>query len=372
MALVAIIVLMALILLRFGLMLPELAMRPVFAWDAWMNWVPRAVVWFHHAELTPFVLPPDWLAAPPGTEVYTLGNWRASGYPPGLPLMLLWMMLGAGTADHPLLFLPGLIAPAAFALVLGSHLRSQGLGPVLVLVMAYFFLSQPLANTHSMLGGYADFWLGLYFSLGLLAADRWRRGEPAGLALLGLLMAAGCVWMKTPGLGFGALVVLALVAVALRVPGRWLSAAVVVGLAGIVALLLGGLLGEPMLPAAERPALPLPGFLPELKLQPQPLLPLLLDSLWLSSNWHLLWVLVGVCGLMALRLRGPATLDSIAVLGLVAALGVLVFVFGYTHYFRQAENLVTLNRTLLYLVPLAVYVSGVWLAQLQEAPGDDD
>jgi hypothetical protein len=51
--LVWILPLLAFLIERGGVLAQELVLRPLFAWDAWMNWVPRAVVWFHHESLTP-------------------------------------------------------------------------------------------------------------------------------------------------------------------------------------------------------------------------------------------------------------------------------------------------------------------------------
>jgi hypothetical protein len=348
--------LLALIASRFGLMASEVIARPVFAWDAWMNWVPRAIVWFDHDQLTPFVLPPEWLAAPASEEVYTLGNWRASGYPPGVPLMLLWTMLGAGTADHTLLFLPWLLAPVAFSLVLWEQLYRAGTGTLVALLAVYAFISPPLVATHVMLVGYADLWLALYFSLGVIAVDRMHRGGGVPVALLALAMAAGTVLMKTPGLVFGAVIVLLLALAALGLPDHWWRRLSLAGLAGIVALLLAGLLG-----GDAQAVLPLPMFLPDLRLQPQPLLPILAESMLVFGNWHLLWPLLALAAVAALAVRGRAALAGPAIAGWVAAAGLLVFVFGFTHYFRQAENLVTLNRALLYLVPLSAYLVGCWL-----------
>ena len=203
---VAVLALLAMILARFALMAEELLVRPLFAWDAWMNWVPRAIVWFHHLELTPFVAPPDWLAAPVGEEVYTLGNRQASDYPPGVPLLLLWTMLGAGTTDHSLIYLPWLLAPIAFALLLWSALRAAGATPASALVAVYLFISLPLVNVHTMLAGYADFWLALFFCAGAIALDAFQRTRARSALLLAAAMAVGCMLMKTPGLVFGGLI----------------------------------------------------------------------------------------------------------------------------------------------------------------------
>ena len=111
---------------RFATLVQELALRPLFAWDAWMNWIPRAVVWFNTGELNAFVHPQDWLREGPGADVYTPGNWQAHRYPPGVSLIQLWSMLGAGVARHPLLCLPWAALPLALTAAFYGHLRRAG------------------------------------------------------------------------------------------------------------------------------------------------------------------------------------------------------------------------------------------------------
>jgi hypothetical protein len=371
-AALAVLALLALIAARFALMAEELAARPLFPWDAWMNWVPRAIVWFHHLELTPFVAPPDWLAAPVGEEVYTLGNRRASDYPPGVPLLLLWTMLGAGSADHSLLYLPWLLAPIAFALLMWSALRAGGATPVVALIAVYLFTSLPLANVHTMLAGYADLWLALFFCAGAIALDTFQRTRTPAALLLAVAMAAGCMLMKTPGMIFGGLILGGAGLAGFGLPARWWRRIGIGGLVGVAVLLIAGLLFGNSDPDPNAWTLPLPATLPELSLQPRPLAPILFDSLLVSANWHLLWLVLPLAAVGALAALGRTSLDRPAFAILVAVAGLLVFVFGFTHYFRQAENLVTLNRTLLYPVPLAAYLIGAWLTDFGRRRDADD
>lgn len=348
---------------RGGVLAQEMALRPLFAWDAWMNWVPRAVVWFQHGELTAFGNPDAWLAAPPGTELYTLGNWRAGDYPPAIPLLLLWQMLGANSSDHTLLYLPWLLLPGACALALWGHLRALALPHWTAALALYALLSQPLLATHSALAGYADLWLGAAFSLGAMALAHWQHTGAWRHGLLAITMALMCALLKTPGLGFAALLLGAAVLLLWRPPARWLLASA----ATLCTLLLLGLLLGLHPRVAELDALlvlDLPWTLPTLTLAPRPLLPYLWQALFVQANWHLLWLLLPTCLLAGLAWRGLASLHSIALLLLVAGFGLLLFLFGFTHYFKEAANFVTLNRTLLYLVPLAVYVAFAQLAPL--------
>lgn len=342
---------------RGGVLLAELTLRPLYSWDAWMNWVPRAVVWFHHGALTPFVHPLEWLQAPPGTDVFTLGNWRASEYPPGIPLLLLWQMLGAGTADHTLLYLPWLLLPGSCAMALWGHLRGHGLVPAASALAVFALLSQPLLDIHGVLAGYADLWLAAAFGLGAMALADWQRSGELRYAALSGVMALACTLFKTPGLAFAAILVVAGVGVAWRPPLRLLWWGF--GAAGTL-LVLGLLLG--MLPGfggeqAALATLDLPGPLPTLHFRLAPLLPHLWESFFVHANWHLLWILVVASLVVGGILRGRVAFENVTLLVFLAALGFLLFVFGFTHYYRQAENGATLNRALLYLVPLAVFLS---------------
>lgn len=352
----------AFLLERGGVLAQELALRPLYAWDAWMNWVPRAVVWYHYEWLVPFVMPPDWLAAAPEETVYTLGNWRAGDYPPGIPLLLLWQMLGAGTADHTLLYLPWLLLPASFALALWGHLRRHGLVAAAAALAVFAWLSQPFVNTHAVLAGYADLWLAIAFSLGAMALAEWQRGGERGFVLLAAVMALACVLFKTPGLAFASMLALGAAVLAVRPSSRWVwriaVACAVVLLAGLLLAMHAGVRGL----VGDGLAIPLPAPLPVLRLELGPLLPYLWESLFVHANWHLSWLLIAFAVITAALLRGRPAFENVAVGLLALALGFLLGLFGFTHYFAQAENGVTFNRTLLYLAPLGVFVAFMLLA----------
>ena len=355
--------------LRGSLMAEELALRPLFPWDAWMNWAPRAVVWFEHAQLTAFSSPEAWLQATPGEELYTLGNRPAGNYPPGIPLLLLWHMLGTGSADHTLVYLPWLLLGPATALALWGHLRAAGAGRVLAALAVYALLSMPLPASHMMLAGYADLWLGVAFTLGVLALAQLQASGRAGYALLAVAMALFCGLLKNPGLGFAALLLGGLVLVYWRPPLRWLLAPTLAGLALLLVGLLAGLNPDWVAAMDARPALDLPGNLPDLKLRLSPLLPYLGETFFVGANWHLLGVLVVAALGAGLLLPGRNSLCDIALFLLVAGTALLVFVFGFTQYAGNVSVGVTFHRAFLYVVPLAVYVAFARLAPLLRKQG---
>jgi hypothetical protein len=314
--------------------------------------------------MTPFVLPEAWLAASSDTTPYTLGNPRANLYPPGIPLLVLWQMLAAGTHDSTLLYLPWLLLPAALALALWGHLRQHRVPRPLCALAVFALLSQPLANTHVALPGYADLWLGVAFALGAMALAEWHRSNHWCWGLLAAALALCCAVFKVPGLGFAGLIMVGVGVLAWRPPVRWIARAV---LAALALLMIGLLMGLHPVSAqflAENLAIPLPEPLPTLRIAPAPLLPLLWDNMFLYGNWHLFWLLLAGSFAATIFTRHADALRNIACLLFVGGLGLLLAVFGLTHYFNQVANGVTFDRSMLYVVPLGTYVAFALLADL--------
>ena len=356
--------LLAFLGLRGSVLLQELALRPLYPWDAWMNWVPRAIVWFEHGSLIPFGAPEAWLQASPDTDIYTLGNRAASDYPPGIPLLLLWHMLGASTTDHTLIYLPWLLLPAALGLTLWGHLRACGLDRPFAAVAVYLLLSMPLPTTHAVLAGYADLWLGAAFALGAIALAQWQYSGNWRFAALALAMALLCAMLKNPGLGFAVLLVIGVVLVALRPPLRWLTWLVMGGLALLLLGLLAGLNPDWIAQFDALPAIDLPGALPDLRLRLSPLLPFLADSFYVQGNWHLLGVLAPAAILASLLLGDRRNLHDMGFLMLLSGFCMLLVVFGFTQYGKNLAQGVTLHRAFLYVTPLAVFVAFTQVAPL--------
>mgnify|MGYP001827483301 CR=1 FL=1 len=354
--------LLALILWRQFALLEELLLRPLFAWDAWMNWAPRAIVWFHHGELVEFVHPQTWMKHP-GETLYTLGNRQASNYPPMIPLMLLWSMLGAGTWDGGALYLPWLLAPLCFCMAMFGHLRLAGVSPLLATLACYLLLSLPYLNVHTMLAGYADLWLALAFGLAVCALYEWRSTRRACWALLALLLALMCTQLKVPGY-FLALIIL------LGVVRTWLNLAprtellLVLGGCAVLALLLGdGVtfslpgLGRFSFAWGQIEVGPLGQFI----LEYHPVGWVMGETFLHMINWHLLGVLVPLLLVNALCRGHLFHHPPTEVLVVAAALVFILFVFFLTGYHSQAENYVAINRVLLYLMPALVFTSFLYL-----------
>ncbi|MDX1734588.1 MAG: hypothetical protein R3228_09475, partial [Halioglobus sp.] len=232
-------VLLLMLLSRYVVLAQELLLRPLYGWDAWMNWVPKAIVWYHHGSLVDFVSPAAWLNPGPA-ETYTLGNTEAWDYPISVPLIQLWAMLAAGTTDHPALYLSWLLTPLCLALLLYGHLRLAGLGSAACIGACYVLLSMPYINVHTALAGYADLWLGAVFGAAVCALYEWSQCRQWRHAVLCLVLAAFCAQIKVTGIFLGLIVVALLLRAWLRLsPWQDLLAAAAM-LAGFAVLMTAG------------------------------------------------------------------------------------------------------------------------------------
>ncbi|MEZ5501094.1 MAG: hypothetical protein R3E50_00010 [Halioglobus sp.] len=347
---------MALIAWRYFTLLQELLLRPLYAWDAWMNWAPKAIVWFQQGNLVDFVDPQQWLQLG-GFEAYTLGNRQASTYPETVPLIQLWSMLGIGTWDHSAIYLPWLLAPLALGLGLFGHLRTAGVPFVLAVIAGYVLLNLPYLNVHSVLAGYADIWLAAAFCLAVCALYEWHTCRHWSYGVLCLILAVMCSQLKEPGIVL-AVIILFFAArswFAIR-PGLELS----LWLAAIVTVTLVIALGFSLhMPYFGRIALGdgvlEVGRFGRFELAYHPVGGAFLKSAFLMINWSLLWYLLPPYLVYRINQRGLRGLLSPEFLPVLAALGFVVFVFVFSRYYTAALNFVTLNRVLLYPVPALIF-----------------
>jgi hypothetical protein len=348
--------LLALILFH-AVLLAQAVSLPTLAWDAWNAWLGKSRAWVEADALLPLVDFNEWWSSPPESTRYAL----APHYPDTLPRFAAWLSSAHGGWSAPAVNLAWPLLWLALGGMLFGHLRLAGARLSIALCGAYLVLSLPLVNAHTALAGYADLWLASLLLLALahaLRAARLRSPRDAAMALLcALLLPAvkleGAVW----------LLCLATAAALAWVPTRWrgwLLGGVV--LTALLSLPFGGLW------------LPLPGLgtvrlhwgeidIPSIGRLPlfwRPVLGTVLESLFLLPNWHLLWYLVPLAllaGWRRLRDLGWLRIGLYFLLGGYAFLFVLFF---FTDASAWAENLTSLNRVLLHIVPATVF----WLILL--------
>ncbi|TGD72476.1 hypothetical protein E4634_13155 [Mangrovimicrobium sediminis] len=346
----------------------ELLLRPLYPWDAWMNWSPKAIVWFHYREFTPFVSPNDWLLLPPEDRAYTLGAFNAWKYPVGVPLLELWGMLAVGSSDSSLVFLPWVAVALALAAILYGHLRLAGAALPLAVLGVYLLFSQPFVNVHSALAGYADLWVAATFAAAVFALTEWEERRSLVYAGLALAYAAFCAQLKIPGIILAGMIIALLVAI--RLDWRRLLLLALPALALLVVVLTWGIhlqipgLG-PLTLSAQQVTIPAVG---DFRIEFHPVQDALLRANFLMINWHLLWYVTAAA--LVLSLLRPrllrATLGSW--LALVLCVAFLLFVYFFTGRYRFALDYSQVNRAFLYAAPLAVFFVCRLLGRLENTP----
>lgn len=325
--------LLTLVAIRLGGLGLEIVWQPLLPWDAWSQWATKARVWYELGHLVPFVHPDIWLQM---SGAYTDS---APHYPPAIPLLQVWTSFGLGRWDDALMNLPWLMAAIALAMAFYGQARQWGIAPIFAMMFTYFLLSLPLLDSHVALAGYADLFLGAVYGLAAFAFFHWSRSRDTWQGAMAILLGAGCILIKQPGIGW-ALTFLPALWVALA-PRAGLIGTLILGVSGLAALLFFGhgsfnLLGYP------------------LEFAFTPVWSPLWHNLAILDNWHLLFYLVAAALLLYLpRLFAPAYR---AMTVIVAAAGFFILmIFFFTHVSAWVEQFTVVNRALLHLVPMLLF-----------------
>ncbi len=342
----------ALILIRFASEAAEILWRPLYPWDAWVNWAPKAKLWFGLGRTVPILSPNQWLAAA-SPEVYTLPMHH---YPVGAPLFQLWVSLALGRWDPMLINLPWLFAPLAMGLALFGQLRRWGVSAALAFAGCYMLLSLPMVSIHTALAGYADLWLGVVYGMAAMAFFHWARTGNRADGLVALLFALSCGFFKVQGVIWALTFLPALIAV--RWSWKWLLVAAFAAVALVVVLAFVGV--DLRVPGLGQFALntdrviifhflsaPIAFYATHESF---------LWNMFTMPNWHLFWYLM-VAGLVTgvLRRRDPVDLAPRLVLTL-SGLAFLFTIFFLTTYAMTAQDLTAINRILMHIVPMLMFV----------------
>ena len=326
-------VLLILVAIRLGGLGLEIIWQPLFPWDAWSQWATKARVWYGLGHLVSFVSPSVWLQ---GGSVFTDS---APHYPPAVPLLQVWTSFGLGRWDDTLMNLPWLMCAIALAMAFYGQARQWGIAPLFAMMFTYFLLSLPMLDTHVALAGYADLFLGAVYGLAAFSFFHWARSRDTWQGAMAILMGAGCILIKQPGIGWTLTLLPALWVV--LAPRAGLIGTLILSVLGLAALLLFGQGGFKLL-----------GYTLNFKFTPVwwPLW----ESLAILDNWHLLFYLVAAALLLYLpRLLAPAYRAMTVLVG--AALVFILTIFFFTLIGAFVESHTVVNRALLHLVPLLLF-----------------
>jgi hypothetical protein len=346
-----------LIACRYTTLAQEIALRPLFSWDAWMNWAPKAIVWFNSGEFTPFVSPGEWLRQPEGASAYTAGAREAWKYPVTVPLIQLWSMLASGTSDHSLIYLPWLMVILALGLALYGHLRLAGASIPLATLGCYALLNLPYVNVQTVLVGYADIWLAAAFGCAIFALHEWGEHRRWPYAVLSLCLALLCTQLKIPGLIMGGIIIVVFLTSLIKF-GKTSGIAFLTVLAlCIVYIATVGVefsipeLGRIAL-STDEITLPYIGYY---ELSYHPIYRAIIDTTLLMINWNLLWYLFIFLALLKVANGTVFRAPSLALRSILLALTFIFFVYFFTNRYIFAVDYTQVNRALIYVIPPLVF-----------------
>ena len=344
-----------LLVFQYGGILLEVIWRPLFPWDAWMNWAPKARVWFEFKELLPWVSRADWLHLGPDELAYTLGNPRASLYPPLVPLVQTWMALGLNEWNDSLINLPWWFCALALGMGIYGQARNLGASPLYSMLLVFGVLSMPYVGTHAALAGYADLWMSAFFGLAAVAFFLWTETHSRLQLALTTLLAIACTQNKVPGIVWA---MLFLPAWLMAVAPRLTIIGLVAGISGLAYIWSSGgvildlpLLGTLVL-TPQRITIPgIDSFVVEF----HPVWQAFWKYYLVRDNWHLfVWIFPLALLYAAFSHRFSARLLP-ATLLVVEAFLFLFITFFFTYHYAAALDGTTINRATLHMVPMLFF-----------------
>ena len=326
-----------------------------------MNWAPKAIVWFNYSELVPFVSREDWLTAPSSALNYTEGAGNAWKYPITVPLIQLWGMLGIGTPDNTLVYLPWLFVALAMGSALYGHLRLLGASVPLATLACYVLMNLPFINVHVALAGYADIWVAAVFGNAVFALHEWGENRQWPYAVLALFLAFMCTQLKIPGLIMGGIVALVFLTSILHLSKTaWLSLLALALLTALFTITIGIDFTFPSIGrvavSADEIVLPYIGVY---ELQYHPVHNAMISTLFLMLNWNMLWyafVLLGATWLVRHKNQGITSyVPSLELRALILSLLFITFVYYFTNRYKYVQDFTQINRALVYSIPVMVF-----------------
>lgn len=337
-------ILLALVAVRYAGLLLEILWRPLFAWDAWMQWATKARVWFELGHMAPFVPVGEWIAADPA-KVFTD---PAPSYPATVPLLQVWSALALGRWDDALMNVPWFACGVAMGFAFHGQARAWGVSAFLAAVGTWLLMTVPFVNIHVALAGYAELHMAALYGLAAMAFFLWARDGDARQGWLALVLALALPLVKKPGIFWLASFLPAwLVILRPRAAAIGLGVAAAAGVGALFFLRETGLRVFNYALTAD--------------VDTAEVTRALAQNLFQMGNWNLFFWLAPAMALAAWRrlLDGP-----IAAMTTMVAFGAyfLAVVFYFSIAGEWVSDFSTVNRAVFHMVPLLAF----WMLALAE------
>lgn len=335
-----------LIAIHLILLLGEVWLRPMFPWDAWRGWAPKAIQFFDQRSLS--------------ADMPTIANYGIT-----TNVIQMWMMLATGETHQPWLNLPWVLAYISLLLATYGHLRGT-CPPMHSMLGVYLVSSLPYLNIHTALAGYADIWLTASFTLGVLTLTLYRDNKRLGYLVATLVYVIMSIQTKRAGLGMGLILLMCTLVTVLhwtRLKLMIVSAVALAFLAAVCSALMG-LIGIRMqIPFVgefelTESVIRIP-LVKSYALQNSFTIKPMLESLALHANWHIAaWLLLATLPMLLTKPR-LSGLYPVIPFALFAGVAYQLAYFTFVSPASAADHTAT-SRALLYLMPLGLW----WLVRM--------
>ncbi|WP_154223510.1 hypothetical protein [Marinicella rhabdoformis] len=322
---------------------------PLIAWDSWLGWELKAKQWLSHGLSVEMVSSVQWLS-----DKAAVFNVTAE-YPDGLPLLYYIGQVLGDENNQVLGYLYGLCYFWLVYLVL-LRLHQAGADWVLTVCATILFLCMPLLNNHINLQGYADIWLSMLLLLAVLALSEWNKRHTVTngirlallLSMLPLFKTEGWVWL-------GLMLLAQLVSKFLIRKHRWYVLSLVA-----LFLTVWFFIGTWSFSWAGRTVVISQEFIKfgsvfEMLLMPAPVANEVFTGLFLQNNWGFLWYFLPFVVLFWLLVKHPKH-EQVTQTFFVLSFTAFLFLFFFTGASQWAENYTAVNRIVLQLVPVFMYL----------------
>lgn len=345
-----------LIFVRYGTMLFEIIWRPLYPWDAWMNWSIKAKTWFLTAGISDYISPNTWLSQAENLNAYTLGNWKAWEYPETVPLIQYWTASGIGYWNDSLINLPWLSCAISFGLAFYGQARLQSISVLPATIAVYLLMNLPYINVHTALGGYADLWLMATFSMAAFSLANWQATRDKRHLYLTILLALFCSLMKLPGIIFTIILIVALMLNLTKNKKLLVAISAFIVILAAIIITTGiniDITGFGKLTInSKKIAIPILG---EYAIRYYSTWTPLKQTLFLSLNWNILFLIFPFLIINSIILRQRIHSSTLILTILLEVLALYFFLFFFTSYHYIALDQTTLNRVIIYTIPVFLW-----------------
>lgn len=346
-------VLLSLLFVRFGNMFMEIVWRPLFPWDAWMHYAPKAIVWSEWHDLIPVVSHVEWINNPNKLQ-YTFGS---SSKLPTLSLIHTWHALGLGYWDQSLLNIPWWLCSISLGFAFYSQSRIYGVNHIAAMIFTYLLLSIPYTNVNVILAGYAEIWVATVYVMVIMAFFNWIKHREIKQAIVALFFALLCTQTKLPGVMWVLMLIPAFISVIL--PTRvFVALAVSIPLVLFITFINIELLYEvtgrhSLIISKELIQLPYLGPISYHSI----VWSKIVENLFISSSWHLLWFLSMLLSIRYLFVkRTPNFIIMPTIILLLTYFSFLVIVYVFSDRYLWVVDSTQFNRAIFHITPALIFI----------------